>query len=228
MAAESFYREFVRKGDLCFDVGANHGTRVEVFRRLGARVVAIEPQLACVESLRDRFAGDRDVTVVDAGVSSSRGERDLLIASIDTLSTMSPSFAAATRASGRFQSEDWSTTSRVRVTTLDDLISVFGVPAFTKIDVEGHEQDVLDGLSIALPAISVEVVPELLSQATACIDGLAELGRYTYSYSPGETFAFSWTRESPAMATRRMAGLIDSEFGDLYAFLATDAVKAVE
>jgi FkbM family methyltransferase len=225
-SAELFYKDFLRRGDLCFDIGANHGDRVEAFRRLGARVIAVEPQRACVESLHERFAGDRDVTIIDAGVSSSPGERDLLIASIDTLSTMSPSFAAATRASGRFESEDWSSTSRVRVTTLDDLISVFGVPAFTKIDVEGHEQEVLEGLSIALPAISLEVVPELVSRATACIGGLAELGRYTYAYSPGETFAFSWTCKSPANAARRMTGLVHGEFGDLYAFLATDADEA--
>lgn len=39
-----FYGQFVRPGDLCFDVGAHAGNRVRAWRALGARVLAIEPQ----------------------------------------------------------------------------------------------------------------------------------------------------------------------------------------
>jgi FkbM family methyltransferase len=226
-AAGAFYSEFVGSGDLCFDVGANHGTRVEVFRRLGARVIAVEPQHACVESLRGRFGGDRNVTIIDAGVSSSAGERNLLIASIDTLSTMSPSFAAATRASGRFESEQWSSSSPVRVTTLDDLISVFGIPAFTKIDVEGHEQEVLKGLSVPLPAVSFEVTAELLDEALGCIDALDALSRYEFAFSIGETFAFTWTRATADEAKREIVQLVPgADVGDLYAVSQSDVVDA--
>ena len=42
------YRPFVRPGDLVFDIGAHVGDRVAAFRRLGARVVAVEPQPALV------------------------------------------------------------------------------------------------------------------------------------------------------------------------------------
>ena len=41
---EGFYRQFLHAGDLAFDIGAHVGNRVRVFRRLGARVIAIEPQ----------------------------------------------------------------------------------------------------------------------------------------------------------------------------------------
>lgn len=37
-----FYAQFIRKGDLCFDIGANVRDRVALFRTLGARVVAAE------------------------------------------------------------------------------------------------------------------------------------------------------------------------------------------
>jgi hypothetical protein len=40
----TFYRNFIRNGDLCFDIGANIGTRTEAFLELGAKVVAVEPQ----------------------------------------------------------------------------------------------------------------------------------------------------------------------------------------
>ena len=44
--------QFVRPGDLVFDVGAHVGDRIAAFRRLGARVVAVEPQPALVRTLQ--------------------------------------------------------------------------------------------------------------------------------------------------------------------------------
>ena len=46
---DRLYGNFVRPGDLVFDVGAHVGDRVASFRRLGARVIAVEPQEAMVE-----------------------------------------------------------------------------------------------------------------------------------------------------------------------------------
>src|SRR6476469_7364038 len=40
-AMDRLYGNFVRPGDLVFDVGAHVGDRVASFRRLGARVVAV-------------------------------------------------------------------------------------------------------------------------------------------------------------------------------------------
>lgn len=42
-ARDRFYANFIRKDDLCFDVGANLGNRVASLLAAGARVVAIEP-----------------------------------------------------------------------------------------------------------------------------------------------------------------------------------------
>lgn len=49
------YRQFVKSGDLVFDVGANVGNRTAVFLRLGARVVAVEPHASCVAELTNRW-----------------------------------------------------------------------------------------------------------------------------------------------------------------------------
>src|SRR4249920_1319317 len=38
-----FYSQFIGRRSLCFDVGANVGTRAEIFLSLGATVVAVEP-----------------------------------------------------------------------------------------------------------------------------------------------------------------------------------------
>ncbi|CAA9326259.1 MAG: hypothetical protein AVDCRST_MAG90-1251, partial [uncultured Microvirga sp.] len=43
-AMDALYGRFLREGDLAFDIGAHVGDRTSSFRRLGARVVALEPQ----------------------------------------------------------------------------------------------------------------------------------------------------------------------------------------
>ena len=63
-AMDRLYSRFVKAGDLVFDIGAHVGDRVAVFRRFGARVVAVEPQPALIRTLkllygRDPRAGDR-------------------------------------------------------------------------------------------------------------------------------------------------------------------------
>jgi hypothetical protein len=58
-AMDRLYSTFVRPGDLVFDVGAHVGDRVGAFRRLGASVVAIEPQPALVRTLKLIYGRDR-------------------------------------------------------------------------------------------------------------------------------------------------------------------------
>ena len=50
-AMDALYRRFVKRGDLVFDIGAHVGDRVAAFRRLGAKVVAVEPQPALASAL---------------------------------------------------------------------------------------------------------------------------------------------------------------------------------
>jgi FkbM family methyltransferase len=45
------------------------------------------------------------------------------------------------------------------MTTLDELIGKHGVPVFIKIDVEGFEEAVLQGLSQPVRALSFEFTP---------------------------------------------------------------------
>jgi hypothetical protein len=72
-AMDELYRQFIHPGDLAFDIGAHVGDRVACFRRLGARVVALEPQPALARSLRLLFAFDRQVTIEQAAIARQRG-----------------------------------------------------------------------------------------------------------------------------------------------------------
>src|SRR5262245_48478706 len=53
-----FYRELLsefRPGCLIFDVGANHGYKTDIFLRLGARVLAVDPDETNKEILEKTF-----------------------------------------------------------------------------------------------------------------------------------------------------------------------------
>src|SRR6185503_14073419 len=82
----------------------------------------------------------------------------------------------------------------VRVTTLDALIRDFGVPVFTKIDVEGFEDAVLQGLSQPLPALSFEFHPHLPGPALRSIELLARRGLYCMNYVLEEQFRWQLDR----------------------------------
>ena len=59
-----FYSGFIKKGDMCFDVGANLGDRTEAFLKLGAKVVVVEPQEDCIKTLKDKFGDNENVFIV--------------------------------------------------------------------------------------------------------------------------------------------------------------------
>src|SRR5262249_13553802 len=62
-AMERLYAQFIEPGDLVFDIGAHVGDRIAAFRRLGARVVAVEPQPPLAKVLRLLYGRDRNVTI---------------------------------------------------------------------------------------------------------------------------------------------------------------------
>ena len=63
-AMDALYARFVEAGDLAFDIGAHVGDRIASFRRLGARVVALEPQPGPARAIR--LIHGRDPAVIAA------------------------------------------------------------------------------------------------------------------------------------------------------------------
>ncbi|MFD0532872.1 FkbM family methyltransferase [Actinomadura luteofluorescens] len=124
------------------------GGRVRVWRGLGARVVAVEPQPDCLRVLRLFFGRDRGVALVPGAAGAEPGRARLALSTATpTVSSMSPGWIKAVTTDRGFARVRWDRSVGVEVTTLDELIAVHGVPAFCKIDVEGFEADVLAGLS---------------------------------------------------------------------------------
>ena len=219
-ALTRFYTQFACPGDLCFDIGAHVGNRLRALSRLGARVVALEPQPDCMRLLRRWYGPHPNIELIEQAVGAAPGTRILFVSErTPTVTTISRNWITAVGATPGFAGVCWDRNMPVRVTTLDELIARYGEPTFCKIDVEGAELEVLRGLSHPLKALSFEYIPAATDIAVACVDRLRELGQYEYNWSPGE---LPRLQSSAWLGPARMADLLRrmplrERSGDVYA-----------
>lgn len=222
-AMDRLYSRFVQPGDLVFDVGAHVGDRIASFRRLGARVVAVEPQPALVKVLKLLYGRRSDVTIEATAIGRNAGTIELLINTDNpTVSTASHDFVNTARDAPGWQGQRWAKTISVPVTTLDTLIERHGTPAFVKIDVEGFEAEVLAGLTRPVKALSFEFTTIQRDVALACIERCVALGLTRFNAALGESqiLAHADWIDGDAM-TRWLAELRhEANSGDIYATLA--------
>jgi len=216
---DRLHRRFVQPGDLVFDVGAHVGDRVASFRRLGAKVVAIEPQRAMARVLRLLYGLSRSVVVEETAVGRAQGRASMMI-NVDnpTVSSFSSAFIRAARDTPGWETQRWDQTAEVAVTTLDALIERHGRPSFIKLDVEGFEAEALLGLSRAAPALSFEFTTIQRDVALACIERCLSLGYVSFNAAVGESQVLldDWF-DAESIARWLMALPLAANSGDIYA-----------
>ncbi len=222
-AMDELYRQFIKPGDLAFDVGAHAGDRISSFRRLGARVIALEPQPKMLRALRLIHGHDDKVRILPSAASAALGWLTLHVNSANpTVSTASRAFIAEADGKAGWEGQTWDSEIRVPAVTLDRLIAAHGVPAFVKIDVEGYEDQVLMGLKTAVPALSFEFTTIARDVALRSLERLESLGNYEFNASFGEnqTLTLSSWVNAKSMTEFIMRLSHEENSGDCYARLA--------
>jgi FkbM family methyltransferase len=177
-AEKRFYEQLLCGTDrkLIFDIGANVGSKTAIFREISEKVIAVEPTPALADLLRKRFARKNNIVVEPTGVSSTPGMARLhVFKDSDSYNTFSPVWVETLNSSNKALG---STIIDVPTTTLDQLIREHGLPSYIKIDVEGHEREVIKGLSVEIPVLSFEAnLSVFLSETLECIAILGERWR---------------------------------------------------
>jgi FkbM family methyltransferase len=147
-------RRQLRIGMIVFDIGANVGYFSMIAGQLvgkSGRIIAVEPDPRVVEVLRKNMEanGFHNATVVEAAAYNSSGKVSL-------------GCAPATSWSGIYYERPTKRIA-VRALTLDSLLSQLGLDRvdFVKIDVEGAESVVLEGMSDILVHYRPRVLLEL-------------------------------------------------------------------
>jgi FkbM family methyltransferase len=219
-----FYSELLNSGDLAFDVGAHVGSRAKAMHKAGAKVVAIEPQAPFTQFLV--WSLPRDVTVIGSALGSKEAEANLCVSSKHpTLSSLKSNFVEGAKSAAGFEAVRWDSVQTVSVITMDSLVAVHGLPSYLKIDVEGYELEVLQGLSTPVEIVSVEYLPGFKDLTGKVLGRLRELGDYRFNVVIGEQakFAFeSWQSESEIRAWLDELR-DDARSGDLFARLHSNA-----
>ena len=126
---------------LVFDIGANYGQSSERYLAQGFRVVAVEPNPACVEAMRRRLRSHvesgRLCLDARAVAAAPPGSKVKLYVNAEDSEWSSLLEAAGRRYDTEAEVVD------VGATTLSELYAEHGAPHYVKIDVEGGDGDCL-------------------------------------------------------------------------------------
>jgi FkbM family methyltransferase len=214
---QKFYAQFLKAGDIYFDIGANYGNRINPIENIGlSKIIAVEPQKDCCDYLRKNF---KDITVLQNGIGAKAETKTFYKSSDSVLSSFSKEFIDKTKDS-RFAGNTWNNTEEIEIITLDTLVEKYGVPNFVKVDVEGFEVEVFKGLTKKLKVISFEyTVPELFDNIPIIINKLHSLGECTFNYSISESMELAlntWKFYSDFNAILNTEEFLNTGFGDIY------------
>ena len=174
---------------LIFDIGANLGYTTKIFDSISGTVIAVEPDSINLNCLRARHGRNQNIKILPKAISDKIGEEKIYLQdygdSLHTLSSKWKTYLENNKNDRWNDSLNFSKSTCIQTTTLDELIKEYGIPYFIKIDVEGYEEKVLKGLTNPIPLISFEAnLPEFLEETIACIEYLNKLDtNATFNYS---------------------------------------------
>lgn len=137
----------LKPGMAVLDIGANLGYYVLMEMGLvgpKGRMIAVEPSPSNIELLKRNLAlnGHAHITVVPGAVSDKSGEKEFFLAHQSNLNTFHATGTGAKFLSGKVEV--------VRTYTVPELARIHGKPDLIRMDVEGHEVEVFNGMIDAI------------------------------------------------------------------------------
>ena len=160
--------------DLAFDVGAYTGDSIPGIRSLGYKhIICFEPDPKNFSILKTNYGNDKDITLIQKAVSN---KDDKIVKMYSTrnlpfLNSLSKEWITDTRHK-QFYRENQFEEFDVKTIRLDTFVKSIGKsPSYIKIDVEGHEFEVLDGMmNIEKPELlSFEYISEKIEDNLSCL-----------------------------------------------------------
>jgi FkbM family methyltransferase len=178
-----FLRHYLRPGDIFYDIGANAGGFAVYAASFGCRVVAFEPIPHAFARLHENATENLpDCSIEPVNVALGRESGTL---------EMTTAFGTGNHV---LKAEESGPSVQVSVTTLDAFVRERPCPRFLKLDVEGHELEVLLGAQALLAAPALEgLMVETFRSHNWQLPALRQLeellgsnGFAPYRYEPGK------------------------------------------
>lgn len=159
------------------DVGVNHGQFLHLAAGLwpDAVIVGIEPNASLAEQVAGAYEGNPNIRLEACAVGNSEGEIELFV----TRNDQNSSIHKPTEAFHDDRSGDGVVgTEKVPLRRLADVLDGCAGPMLVKIDVQGAELEVLEGLGDRLDDVGVIVIEAPFEDAYEGAAGFDEIYRY--------------------------------------------------
>lgn len=194
-AFDSALKARIRPGDTVWDVGANIGHYAPQFAQIvGAEgaVIAIEPSPSSLPALRAAVAGLDNVIIEEIALSNTSGMMEFFL---------STEGASANEGLSRSGSDGAMVGHPVQVLRAEDLAKR-SRPHVVKIDVEGFELEVVEGLGAALSDPQLHTLAIEVHFQTLARRGRSGAPKLLSQLLQQAGFALNWTDPSHLIASR--------------------------
>ena len=202
---------------MIFDIGANVGNKSDIYLLLGCKVVAVEPDIRCINILTRRFGKNKNFTLVNKAISNKIGVETFYVSSegsaFNTLSVKQREELEVDN-----QEITFSKKHEVDTVSIDELIKKYGTPNYIKIDVEGYEIQALNGLSESVQLLSFEAnLPSFRMESIQCISKLNSLDNSVlFNYVTSDLSEFALQEWQPYSSFLKILETTEFQYMEIY------------
>jgi FkbM family methyltransferase len=199
-----------KKNITIYDIGANHGnfTKVNMDIYKDAKFILVEANPYLCDKLNNIFSLNNNVTILNRCLHS-HDDVDIefyINNDQDTISTASRKWIEECRFKNKFNNVS---NIKVKSISIESLINMYGESDHIKIDVEGYEHVVMQGIKKYHGLLSFEWEEEMKEEIRQSLSKLDSIGYKYFCLTYNDTYSFI-PSENDYMNYHEMCNLIDS------------------